>query len=219
MPLISVILPTYNRPGFLMRALASIASQTFDDYEVIVINDGGEDVSQYASWYQKARYMSHPKNRGLAAARNTGIKEAAGQYIAYLDDDDVWLPSHLQTLVKILETGIGAAYTDSYFWYNEQELCLDMSYDFNRSAMHHANLFPVINVMHRRDVLEKCGVFDETLGSHEDYDLWLRMMRHTDFVHIPIVTALYSKRQGNDQMSNDRLMMIAGWQKVRSRYA
>ena len=123
-PLVSVILPTYNRPQFLARALYCIMAQKYDDFEVVVVNDAGEDVSELVGAFPKTSYLAHETNRGLSAARNTGIKVARGKYITYMDDDDILFPEHLSTLVGGLEgtPDAHAAFTDCYRWYDEHYL-------------------------------------------------------------------------------------------------
>ena len=97
-PLVSIILPTYNRPRLLRRALWCIEEQTFTDYEVIVVNDAGDwEMEYWAKEYggvQNFTFINHSKNEGLSASRNTGIKAATGKYITYQDDDDIWFPEH-----------------------------------------------------------------------------------------------------------------------------
>jgi glycosyltransferase involved in cell wall biosynthesis len=117
LPLVSVIVPTCNRPDMLVAALQSILSQTYQHYEIIVVNDGGVDVGLIVGWLNRQgdmTYVRHDRHRGLAAARNTGLKLARGKYIAYLDDDDTFYPDHLETLVTFLEeSDFEVAYTDA----------------------------------------------------------------------------------------------------------
>ena len=90
-PSVSVIVPTLNRPEMLKKTLKSILNQTHQNFEIVVVNDGGEDVSEILNQINDKRinYLTHTKNKGAAAARNTGIKNASGQFIAFLDDDDI----------------------------------------------------------------------------------------------------------------------------------
>lgn len=218
MPEFSVIVPTYNRPGMLKRALHSIDAQGFQDYEILVVNDGGENMTPITKHFPRAVYLAHERNRGLPAARNTALKAARGEFIAYLDDDDIWFPNHLQTCWDALSSGQWFVYTDSYFWFNEREYRMVMSVDYSRAALLKHNLTPAICVAHRRDLLKMCGMFDEGLPNHEDYDLWLRMSEHTEFKHIPAVTCAYSKRDDASQMSSNAAKMLDGLQHVQQRY-
>jgi radical SAM protein with 4Fe4S-binding SPASM domain len=117
-PLVSVIVPTHNRPEMLVEALQSVLNQTFQDFEILVVNDAGADVRQVVEALNgsgKITYLEHDTNRGLGAARNTGIQHARGKYIAYLDDDDRFYPEHLETLANFLESShYLVAYTDAY---------------------------------------------------------------------------------------------------------
>src|ERR1044071_3963007 len=117
-PLVSVIIPTFNRPTMLKDALASIAAQTYAPVEIIVVNDAGVDFDYVVSPFrhkQRVIYLKHDTHRGLPAARNTGLRAASGDYIAYLDDDDVYYPDHIQTLASFLANSpYKVAYTDAY---------------------------------------------------------------------------------------------------------
>ncbi|MBI3316644.1 MAG: glycosyltransferase family 2 protein [Candidatus Omnitrophica bacterium] len=195
-PLVSVIVPTYNRPAMLQEALQSVLNQTYKNIEVLVVNDGGRDVEKdIASLGFKERliYIRHPEHKERSRARNTAIKASQGKYIAYLDDDDIYYPDHLETLVNFLETHPYAiAYTDAYHAFqkkkNEQYVTVSkkilFSYDFNRDELMIKNLIPILCLMHQKECLEKAGGFDETLTTHEDWDLWIRLSRHFDFAHI-----------------------------------
>lgn len=216
---VSVIVPTYNRRAMLDRALGSIRAQIYEDYEVIVVNDGGEDVSAVVAQYPKARYISHARNRGLPAARNTAIHAARGRYIAYLDDDDVWYPEHLTACMgRIGRMNRRVVYTDCHFWHNEAEYKLEMSFDFDRKLLRQHNITPIICVMHDRSLFDECGAFDESLPNHEDYDLLLRFAQITDFHHNPVVTCAYSKRNDGSQMTSNQDRLRSGFVFVRDRF-
>ena len=218
-PSVSVILPTYNRPGYLARALSSIRAQTFQDYEIIVVNDGGEDVRQLCDLFGPGVYRYHAVNRGLSAARNSGIRKSRGIYMAYLDDDDLWLPEHLSKLVGLrMKTDCKLVYSDSYFWQEEREFQLLLSEEYSKQNLLGQNLTPCSSILHDRDLFEVAGYFDESLPNHEDYDMWLRMSEFTDFEHLPEVTALYSKRMGSDQISMDLPFMASQREEVQARH-
>ena len=106
MPRVSVIIPTYRRPDFLGKAIESVLNQTFQDFEVIIVDDAsndntGEVVRGFVD--KRIHYVCHEVNRGGAAARNTGILKARGRYIAFLDDDDEWFPEILQLQISLLD--------------------------------------------------------------------------------------------------------------------
>jgi len=213
-PLVSVIVPTFNRRDTLKTALQSIIQQTFTDFEIIVINDAGVDVEDIvASFNTKNNVTSirHGKNRGLAAARNSGLGVARGKYIAYLDDDDRYACNHLETLVSFLEESrYQVAYSDAWQIcqrkeqgeYIEIQRNVPYSLDFNRDMLLINNCFPVLCMMHEKACLETTGVFDETLTTHEDWDLWIRLSRHFGFAHLKEVTAEFTWRMDGSSMTS-----------------
>jgi glycosyltransferase involved in cell wall biosynthesis len=206
-PLVSVIVPTYNRPEMLAEALRSVLAQTFPDFEIIVVNDAGVDVKPLIDHFNSSgniRYINKETNQGLAAARNTGIGVARGKYIAYLDDDDIYYPDHLETLVGVLEErACKVAYTDARRAFQEKrgERYCTIKYDdpygddYDADRLLVENFIPVLCVMHHKECLETAGMFDETLYRHEDWDLWIRISRHFTFIHIPRTTAEYTFRE------------------------
>ena len=212
-PMVSVIVPTYNRLDRLRDALESILAQTHQDFEIIVTNDGGVDAECVVAAVNDGRITSikHDRNRGLAAARNTGIRAAKGKYIAYLDDDDRYLPDHLETLVSFLEHNeYKAAYTDAWRVHERLENgChietgrdLLYSYDFNPANLLVSNYFPVLCVMHERSCIDEVGTFDEALFAHEDWDLWIRMATKFPFMHVKRTTGEFTWRTDGSSMTS-----------------
>ena len=215
-PLVSVIIPTLNRPAMLEEAIQSVLRQTFRDFEIMVINDAGVDVGDVIEKYNQKRqiiYLQHNSNRGMAAARNTGIKVARGKYIAYLDDDDVYYPDHLETLINFLESSeYKVAYTDAFrafqTFQNGQYITIKRdvpySFDFDYERILKENFIPVLCIIHEKSCLDSVGMFEETLRAHEDWDLWMRMSRLFKFAHIKKVTCEFSWRQDGSSMTFGR---------------
>jgi GT2 family glycosyltransferase/SAM-dependent methyltransferase/thioredoxin-like negative regulator of GroEL len=213
-PMVSVIVPTCNRPDRLREALRSVLAQTYRDFEIIVVNDGTSDIDALITELNsegRITCIRHDRNRGLAAARNTGIRAAKGKYMAYLDDDDRYLPGHLDTLVTFLEQhDCKAAYTDAWRVhetlqqgrYVETGRDLPYSHDFNPAALLISNFFPVLCVMHERACLDDVGLFDESLFAHEDWDLWIRMATKYPFTHIKQTTAEFTWRTDGSSMTS-----------------
>ena len=201
-PLVSIIIPTFNRPQELIEAIESVRNQSFQNFEIIVVNDCGYDIKKLLSTIHDHRiiYKSHDINKGLAAARNTGIRLARGKYIAYLDDDDEFYPDHIQTLVDELEnSNFKAAYTDGekrLYEERNDELFLSSKFvehssDFDPLRILAQNYIPVLCMMHEKSCLDHIGLFDETMSVHEDWDLWARLSRLFPFKHIKKTTCSY----------------------------
>lgn len=213
-PKVSVIVPTYNRPDRLRTALTSLAAQTYQDFEIIVVNDAGCEVeSVIAACADRHRITTicHDRNRGLAAARNSGLRVAKGAYIAYLDDDDRYLPNHLGTLVSYLDRHeCRIAYTDACRVHERQidgvyvETARDVPYskEFSPADLLISNYFPVLCVMHARQCLDEVGFFDESLFAHEDWDLWIRMATRFPFKHLAVTTAEFTWRSDGTSMTS-----------------
>jgi GT2 family glycosyltransferase len=212
-PLVSVIVPTYNRPELLVAALRSILAQTLQDFEIIVVNDAGIDVG---SWIrslnepERIRLLRHTQNRGLAAARNTAIKAARGKYIAYLDDDDLFYPHHLAVLVEAAESGGHAVvYSDGFqakYSQRDGEVVVERSVIYKGEfALHDLlvhNQLPVLCVLHRRSCIDKVGGFDETFKAHEDWDMWIRLFHQFTYCHLVKNTCEYRVQQKGDSLTN-----------------
>lgn len=215
-PLVSVIVPTYNRPDWLGETLKSILAQTYREFEIIVVNDAGSDVSHLIEPLNadgRIRLVTHDKNRGLAGARNTGVRNARGQYIAYLDDDDIFHPHHLAALVGHLQaTGAAVVYSDAHRGtqrrqdgrYVVVERTVPYSHDWDRDKILVHNFVPVLCFLHLKECVEKAGWFDESLTTHEDWDLWMRMSRLFEFSHLKQVTCEFRWRDDGSSMSSER---------------
>jgi len=205
--MVSVIISTYNRPDMLVRALQSVHNQTYKDFEIVVVNDNGVDVENIIKKSRqegRTTYVRHEKNRGSAASRNSGLKVARGRYVVYLDDDDIFYPDHLDTLVKFLENSdYKVAYTDAYravqrrmggeFEVVERDVPYSVDFDYDLILIE--NFVPLLCFMHEKGCLDEVGSFDENLLTFEDWDLWIRMSRKFEFAHIKKVTCEFSWRQ------------------------
>lgn len=218
-PRVSVIVPTYNRPDMLPDTLQSILAQTYPNIEIIVVNDAGENVEPLVkSIAPNAVYIYHEKNKGLAGTRNTGIRHARGKYIAYLDDDDLFYPEHVETLVSFLESSnYKVAYTDAnrahqikkgnHYFVEKRDRPYSFDFDYDKILV--ANFIPVLCVMHEKSCFDTVGAFDESLKRHEDWELWLRMSRKFRFAHIPQVTCEFSWRtDGNGMTASTKPMFL-----------
>lgn len=182
MPFFSVIIPTFNRAHLVTRAVESVCAQTFTDFECIVVDDGSTDnTAQILSPYiQHIQYIYMPHG-GVSRARNCGIQQAKGQWIAFLDSDDEWLPEKLATQFEYI-----TAHPDIYL-HQTDEVWIRKGRRVNPMKKHQkreGHIFqdclylclvsPSAVVVHK-SVFEKVGMFDECLPVCEDYDLWLRV--------------------------------------------
>jgi glycosyltransferase involved in cell wall biosynthesis len=230
-PMVSVVVPTFNRPDMLSRALKSILGQAYKSFEIIVVNDAGEDVEDLIAPLNKKNnitYIRHRKNSCHSAARNTAIKHLRGKYIAYLDDDDIFYPNHLQTLVDFLESSdCQAAYTDAYRVlqeerngvYIEHARELKHSHDFDYDRILVSNLLPILCMMHEKCCLDEVGLFDESFRTHEDWDMWVRLSRRYKIHHIQNVTAeFFYRADGNSMSSRNRSDFLHSTKAIYEKY-
>jgi len=206
-PLVSVIIPTYNRGWILKEAIDSVLAQDFTDFELIVVDDGStDDTGQVLAAYDQKVIALDQSNRGVSAARNRGIGAASGQLIAFLDSDDLWLPRKLSTQVDFFHSNPGAVINQT------EEIWIRNGVRVNPKTRHHKFSGMIFEkslalclvspsaVMMRRSLFDEVGLFDEDLPACEDYDLWLRLSWRYP-VHL-IETPLIIKRGGHaDQLS------------------
>jgi glycosyltransferase involved in cell wall biosynthesis len=206
-PLVTVIIPTYNRDWIVGEAIDSVLAQDFSDYELLVVDDGSDDrTSDILAAYGNQITVLHQANRGVSAARNHGIATAAGRLIAFLDSDDLWLPQKLSTQVNFFADHPDAVISQTEeHWIrngvrvNPKKRHLKFSgMIFERSLA--LCLVSPSAVMIKKSLFDSVGVFDEDLPACEDYDLWLRISYRYP-VHL-IDTPLIIKRGGHkDQLS------------------
>jgi glycosyltransferase involved in cell wall biosynthesis len=184
-PAISVVVPAYNTAPFIADTLASIVAQTFTDFEIIVVNDGSPDTRELeraiAPFRDRIRYFVQ-ENKGLSGARNTAIAAARGDLIALLDSDDVWEPEYLAHQLEVMKTRkLDVVYPNATTFGDPMRAgrrFMDMhpsSGDVTFEALVAQRCNVMVSVLARRDVLVAAGLFDESLRSSEDFDMWLRI--------------------------------------------
>ncbi len=179
---ISVIIPSYNRAHVLDRAIQSVLGQTTPAQEVIVVDDGSGDdtAAMMTERFPQCRYIKQD-NRGVSAARNTGINAAHGEWLAFLDSDDEWLPGKLAAQRELLRqhTEIQICHTEE-IWIRNGRRVNPMKKHFKSGGHIFQNCLPLCvispsSVVIHRDLFTEIGAFDEELPACEDYDLWLRI--------------------------------------------
>jgi glycosyltransferase involved in cell wall biosynthesis len=196
-PTVSVIIPAFNASPWISETIESVLAQQFTDFELIVVDDGSTDnTAETASAFgNRVRVLRKP-NGGTSSARNMGILNSKGDYIAFLDADDLWKPEKLSLQVELLEaTGLKWVYCDGYaFRSNSRKILFRFGrvYKFHKGdilePLFLENFIPSGTPVIARSVFEELGCFDETLLGPEDLEMWLRIaaVYPTDFVSEPL---------------------------------
>ena len=204
---ISVIIPTYNRGWIIKEAIDSVLTQNYSDFELIVVDDGSTDDTQniLAEYKSRIRILQQD-NKGVSAARNYGIDKARGDYLAFLDSDDIWLQNKITTQVNFFKQDPDSLICQTQeIWIRNGKRVNPKKYHKKYSGMIFEKTLPrcLVSpsaVMIKKSLIEEVGCFDETLPACEDYDLWLRISYRYP-VHL-IPKALIIKRGGHsDQLS------------------
>lgn len=191
MPKISVIIPTYNRAEFIGRAIGSVLCQSFEDLELIVVDDASTDQTQQIVEQikdKRIKIIRHENNKGAPASRNTGIKSSRGEYIGFLDDDDEWLPDKLVKQLKLFETSgneAGLIYSGFFFVSGRNNRILSNVTPYKKGNLYsdllRRNILGSATPLIRRYCFDKAGLFDETLPSCQDWDMWIRISKYYKF--------------------------------------
>lgn len=206
-PHVSVIIPTYNRAGFLKEALDSVRAQSYADFETIVVDDGStDDTPSVLSEAGQHLVVVRQANQGVSAARNTGVAHARGTWLAFLDSDDLWHPAKLACQMEVLgqHPDWRICQTDETWIRNGVRVNPRLRHQKPSGMIFEASLAlclvsPSAVIIHR-DLFAEMGGFDVDFPACEDYDLWLRISRQTPIYLIP--EQLVVKRGGHaDQLS------------------
>ena len=181
-PKVSIVVPTYNRADRLKKALDSIVSQTYKDFELIVVDDGSTDKTpKVMESFPKAQYLSIKKNSGVSNARNVGLASAKGELICFLDSDDLWNEKKIQIQAQWMENNMDSqiCYTDEIWIRNGVRVNpMNRHRKYSGDIFRHCLGLCIVSpssVMIRAKLFDEIGNFDESLPACEDYDLWLRI--------------------------------------------
>lgn len=219
-PHIAVVIPTHNRSWSLSRAIRSVLAQSFETYELIVVDDGSTDSTrELLSMFEGRVRALHQENRGVSAARNAGVKESRAPWIAFLDSDDEWLPEKLQAQVEYLEANPDLRICQTLERWIRRGRFVNIPNthqkrggDIFRPSLRKC-MITCSSVMMQRTLFEQCGGFNQTLPACEDYDLWLRIARNHQ---VGLLPKIHLNRYGGhaDQLSsrwhgNDRYRIRA----------
>jgi glycosyltransferase involved in cell wall biosynthesis len=220
MATVDIIIPAFNAAKYLPAALESVSSQTFDDWQILLVDDGSTDntaevVAPFLDRFGSKIRFIRQSNRGLPAARNVAIQASTAEFLALLDADDVWLPCRLSESLKAFaeRPQVGLAY--GLVTHIDQEGRLGGTFEGNRRNaegriapyiyMRKVEL-PCPTVTFRRRCIDEVGIFDETMRATEDRDLWLRIALRYEVAFVPKVIAYY--RLSPNSMSADSQRML-----------
>ena len=210
-PLVSVIMPTYNHAKFIGKAIGSVLNQTYQNFELIIIDNYSEDdTEKIVDSYEDDRiiYLKFRNNGIIAASRNHGIQHSHGEYVAFLDSDDFWHKQKLEKQLPHFETSeiIGVASNAVLIsctpYYRKNNLARSrLGYiDYKYRDILNYNRLATSSLIVKRDILDQSGLFDEdkTFSFIEDWELWLRMAKYGSFrvLETPLLTYLVSRKRG-----------------------
>ncbi len=230
-PLVSVIIPTYNSGKFIAQTVQSVLEQTYRPHEVIIIDDGSTDDTKavLSGFHDRIKYF-YQENLGPSAARNKGIKMARGEYVSFLDADDLWTSNKIEVQLDFLERHreIGLVFSDIEEFdgekiINRRSSCLAVQVYGPDNVLHvplqeafikllMTNFIPTNTVMVRRECFKKAGIFDESLRIVEDRDMWLRIAAYYKIGRLPLV--LCKRRLHVSNISKNQELYISSQIKV-----
>lgn len=196
-PLVSIVLPTYNRAHTIHKSVESLLTQTYQDIEIIVVDDGSTDntqqiINDLQEQDPRIRYLKQPHQKGANTARNRGVREAKGEYIAFQDSDDHWLPHKLAAQMDAIQiTGVKAAFTA--FWKIQGQKKIQIpkknrgikpgTHSFHKELLK-GNFIALPTFVVEKGLVQQAGEFDEKLPRLQDWEMFLRLSRLTDFIYI-----------------------------------
>ena len=205
---VCVIIPAYNRVNTISRAIDSVLAQTRPPKEIIVVDDGSTDATSEAVKMYENVILLRQKNMGVSAARNNGVMMAESEWIAFLDSDDVWMPQKLEKQMDFHQKNptCKVSYTNESWIRNGLHVNMPKKFQKSWGDLYERSLNECLiapsSVMIQRKLFDDMGGFDESLEVCEDYDLWLRIMKHHEFGLID--EALIIKYGGHDDQLSTR---------------
>lgn len=213
----SVIIPTYNRANVIGRAIKSVLAQSFDNLELLIVDDGSTDntVNAIAGFADKRiRYIKHEHNKGQNFARNTGVMAATGQYVAFLDSDDEWAGDMLQKVYNKFKSDpeLGCVYSRIF-----GTTSFDLEGYIYREALAQGYISSMITLSVKKECLEKVGLFDVAFTVCDDDEICFRLAKEYKFGLIRECLAL-THSDGGAQVTSDRLDNARGWLRLFNKY-
>lgn len=193
-PLISIIIPTYNRENTIERAIRSASIQTYPNLEIIIVDDASTDNTKDKVKQIKDKrivYLSHKTNKGASTARNTGIKKARGEYIAFLDSDDQWLAQKLEKQIAVLKRNPDCSVSYCrYYIVKGKKKKLSVWPEIKKyqgrinKQLLIGNFITTSSTLLKKKILEKSGLFDEKLPAYQDWEFFLRVSKFVNFAFV-----------------------------------
>ena len=193
-PVVSVIIPAHNMAATLATAVRSVLAQTFQNFEIIIIDDGStDDLADALTPFDDPpmRLLTHDRRRGAAAARNTGIAAARGDYVAFLDADDEWLPAKLAKQLAVMATAPPKAHasTTAFFYHlpsrpKPEQRVIDGNLPLRKRLLWGCDLSPGSTLLVRRECFEQIGLFDTSMPRLEDWDWLLRYSARYEMTYL-----------------------------------
>ena len=230
-PLVSVVIPTYQRPKLVERAVNSVLNQRYENIEIIVVNDDPEtDLSHIEEMGEEVQLLNHEENRGACEARNKGIKKSKGKYIGLLDDDDEYLEEKIEKQVRQfqqLPEEYGMVYSGVKEVRNGQTVNKKIRsgrkflsrkrQGWVYQELLRGNMIPAPTVLVKKECFEQVGMFDPGFESSQDLDMWLRIARKYKIGKLDEALAKYHL-DGEDRISESLDKKIQGKQKILQKY-
>lgn len=210
-PLISIIIPTYNRFMFLAELMESLSRQTFQDFEIIIVNDCGEKVDIVKESYPELtiKIINLEKNSKHVEARNKGLMHAGGEYIMLIDDDDLLVSNHIETMVMEI-SGTDFVYSDveivNFETQNHMRIPKErflFAYEWDVAFLRKFNTFVPSGCLYRREIHEKIGLFDTEVKHYWDWDFILRVADSFTVKRVPIAGVLYNFSDSSNNESKN----------------
>jgi glycosyltransferase involved in cell wall biosynthesis len=227
-PKVSVIIPTYNRAHLIDKAIKSVLNQTYQDYEIIVVDNASTDnTKEVVKGFNnfKIRYIYYCDNRGSSVARNVGIRASQGEFIALLDSDDEWLPEKLDRQVEVLQNEspeVGVVYSDVlYIDENSKnmnrKLCNPKKEGYIYEDLLGGNCVGTPSaLLIKKECFHRFGLFDDLLKYHEDWDMWIRIAKYYRFVFIEVPLVKY--RLHSNRISENLELTIIASNRILAKY-
>ena len=227
-PFFTIVIPTYNRSNLLKRAIESVLDQTFESFEIIVIDDHSiDDTSSVVKSFSdlRIRYMKNSRTKGACGARNVGIYSAKAKWVAFLDDDDLWLPDKLKCqyeLTRNAEQSVGLVCTDYAIFKEKRQRPINIKNrpsGWVRDKLLYGNSIGCLSsVCVRTEVLKAIEGFDERFPSNQDQDLYLRAAEISKFSNVPKTLVHIYQDNREDRIGQNAKSKLKGYILLRNKY-